>query len=78
MEGTSFCNLVEVLRIVCPHLVSPRNEKCGELTPTQDTPIGEIVPDQLWAQCDNPKCLKWRKMSGDMTAEDLPDKVLSI
>ena len=37
--------------------------------------VSELVPDQLWVQCENPDCLKWRKVPGDVTAEELPDKV---
>ncbi|EDO38839.1 predicted protein, partial [Nematostella vectensis] len=31
-------------------------------------------PDQLWVQCDNPKCLKWRKLPKHISADSLPDK----
>ena len=37
--------------------------------------VSELVPDQLWVQCENPDCLKWRKVPGNLTADDLPDKV---
>ena len=37
--------------------------------------VSELVPDQLWVQCENPDCLKWRKVPGNVTPEDLPEKV---
>ncbi|KAL5264781.1 hypothetical protein ACHWQZ_G005748 [Mnemiopsis leidyi] len=49
------------------------NEKCGDQEMPPQT-VSELVPDQLWVQCENPDCLKWRKVPGDVTAEELPDK----
>ena len=51
-----------------------RNEKCGDQEVPPET-VSELVPDQLWVQCENPDCLKWRKVPGNLTADDLPDKV---
>ena len=31
-------------------------------------------PDQSWVQCDNPQCLKWRKLPDGTDLEKLPDK----
>ena len=55
-------------------LLSIRNEKCGdqEVSPSV---VSELVPDQLWVQCENPDCLKWRKVPGNLAAEDLPENV---
>ncbi|KAK3706874.1 hypothetical protein QZH41_018437 [Actinostola sp. cb2023] len=32
------------------------------------------VPDQLWVQCDNPECLKWRKLPPNVGTDNLPEK----
>ena len=31
-------------------------------------------PDQIWVQCDNPECLKWRKLPDGTDPQKLPDK----
>jgi hypothetical protein len=28
----------------------------------------------LWVQCDNPECLKWRKLPPSVKSKDLPEK----
>ena len=32
------------------------------------------LPDQIWVQCDNPECLKWRKLPDGTDPQKLPDK----
>jgi len=32
------------------------------------------LPDQIWVQCDNPECLKWRKLPDGTDPKKLPDK----
>ena len=32
------------------------------------------LPDQIWVQCDNPDCLKWRKLPDGTDPKKLPDK----
>ena len=32
------------------------------------------LPDQIWVQCDNPDCLKWRKLPDGTDPQKLPDK----
>ena len=32
------------------------------------------LPDQIWVQCDNPECLKWRKLPDGTVPNKLPDK----
>lgn len=32
------------------------------------------LPDDLWVQCDNPDCLKWRRLPDFIKKTDLPDK----
>ena len=32
------------------------------------------LPDQIWVQCDNPHCLKWRKLPAGTNPDKLPEK----
>ncbi|EDO27709.1 predicted protein, partial [Nematostella vectensis] len=55
------------------------NEKKGRQTNSTNIVLPEpkeveASPDQLWVQCDNPKCLKWRKLPNHISADSLPDK----
>ena len=36
--------------------------------------VDRMLPDQKWAQCDNPKCLKWRLLPDATDLDSLPDK----
>lgn len=33
----------------------------------------EKIPDDLWVQCDFPKCLKWRRLPGGTDPSKLPE-----
>lgn len=55
------------------------NEKKGPQRANSKDPIPEPEevmqgPDQSWVQCDNPQCLKWRKLPDGTDLEKLPDK----
>jgi len=55
------------------------NEKKGPQRANSKEPIPEPVevqqlPDQIWVQCDNPGCLKWRKLPEGTDPDKLPDK----
>ena len=36
--------------------------------------IFRALPDQTWAQCDEPTCLKWRKLPDGIDPDCLPEK----
>ncbi|KAL9968840.1 hypothetical protein ACROYT_G020979 [Oculina patagonica] len=55
------------------------NEKKGPQRVNSKDPIPEPVevqqlPDQIWVQCDNPDCLKWRKLPDGTDEKKLPEK----
>ena len=67
---------VDIKTITVNNTCFPRNEKCGEQEMSPET-VSELVPDQMWVQCENQDCLKWRKVPGDVSLEELPEKVQS-
>ncbi|XP_028413636.1 MORC family CW-type zinc finger protein 3-like [Dendronephthya gigantea] len=59
------------------------NEKKGPVKSSTNSVIDQTIPepqevqsipDQTWAQCDEPSCLKWRKLPDGIHPDSLPDK----
>lgn len=69
INGTTIGPLFALCAIFSDHFVS----LCSQFNLKVDFYFRQL-PDQIWVQCDNPACLKWRKLPEGTDPEKLPDK----
>jgi hypothetical protein len=56
--------------------VTPTNDSSGSTVDRLQSTVDEGMPAQAvanWVQCENPKCLKWRKLPWHVDVDSLPE-----